>query len=263
MKKNIVFWVGIKNENHNEKYGDFKYFEYTKASWKHFCKRYDCEFVEFSQPIQTNLTEYRINWQKAIYVFDIIEELGIDYDQIALVDSTCMYKWDAPNFFELTDHKFVGWRDFDNMNWIYQSIQGYKSFFNGYELDMSNYINSGFIIFNKIHKPFFDSFKQLYENNKQSFIQLQDQLVKKGNEQTPLNYWLQINNIDVKTDLPMAYKLTHMHRRDLFGYNWQLNTDQTPYFIKYGYNWIFNGIPKHDRSQVIEQLWNFIKHNYE
>jgi len=263
MKKNVIFWVGIKNENHNDKYGDFKYFEYTKATWKHFCKRFNCEFVEFNEPVQKDLIEYRVNWQKAIYTFDVIESLGIDYNQIALVDSTCMYKWDAPNFFELTENKFVGWRDFDNMNWIYQSIQGYKSFFDEYQLNMENYINSGFIIFNKSHKKFFNSFKELYENNKESFILLQDTLVKKGNEQTPLNYWLQINNIDVKTNLPLEFKITHMHRKDLFQYNWQLNEDKTPYFIKYGYNWIFNGIPKNERSIVIENLWNLIKNKYE
>ena len=45
---------------------------------------------------------------------------------------------------------------------------------------------------------------------------------------------------DIKTDLPLSYKLTHLHRKDMFSYNWQLNEDKTPFFIKYGYNWIFN-----------------------
>jgi len=262
MKKNVIFWVGIKNESHNDKYGNFEYFDYTKLTWQHFCKRFNCEFVEFSEPVQDDLFKYRVNWQKAIYAFDVLDKLNIDFDQVALVDSTCMYKWDAPNFFELTDHKFVGWRDIDNLNWIYQSIQGYKPFFNDYELNISKYINSGFIIFNNNHRNFFNSFKNLYESNIDYFINAQDVTIKRGTEQTPLNYWLQINNIDVKTDLPLPFKLTHLNRKDLFSFNWQLNTDQTPFFIKYGYNWIFNGIPKDQRSNLIKQLWGMVGHLY-
>lgn len=262
MKKNVIFWVGIKNESHADKYGNFEYFEYSKATWKHFCKRYDCEFIEFDEPIQSDLRDYRVNWQKAIHVFDFLDKKGIDYDQIALVDSTCMYKWDAPNFFNLTDHKFTAWRDTDNLNWVYQSVQGYKEFFN-FELDITKYINSGFIIFNSSHRSFFESFKELYENNKNFFIEAQEVIVKKGTEQTPLNYWLQMKNIDVNLMLPIAFKLTHMHRKELFSYNWQLNEDKMPFFIKYGYNWIFNGIPKDQRSDVMKQVWNMISLFYE
>ena len=77
-----------------------------------------------------------------------------------------------------------------------------------------------------------------------------------------MNYWLQKNDIEIKIDLPIAFKLTHLHRKEMFSYNWQLNEDKTPFFLKYGYNWIFNGIPKHDRTQIMKQVWNHIKHNY-
>ena len=60
----------------------------------------------------------------------------------------------------------------------------------------------------------------------------------------------------------MGFKLTHMHRKSLFGHNWQLKEDNTPYFIKYGYNWIFNGIPKDQRPQIMKQTWDLVKHNY-
>ena len=262
MKKNVIFWVGIKNEAHNDKYGNFEYFEYSKNTWKHFCKRFNCEFVEFNEPYQKDLFRCRVNWQKAIYVFDILEQKNIEYDQIAIVDSTCMYRWDAPNFFKLTDHKFTAWRDNDNLNWVYQSVKGYEEFFN-YKLDISKYINSGFIIFNESHKAFFKSFKELFETNQDFFIDAESNTVKKGTEQTPLNYWLQINNIEVKTDLPVAFKLTHLHRKDLFSYNWQLNDDNRPFFIKYGYNWIFNGIPKDARSNFMKQVWDSVKPYYD
>ena len=48
----------------------------------------------------------------------------------------------------------------------------------------------------------------------------------------------------------------------MFNHNWQLNEDKTPFFIKYGYNWIFNGIPKDQRNNVMRQTWDLVKHNY-
>ena len=142
------------------------------------------------------------NWHK-LFVFQLLEANGIDYDQICLVDSSFMYKWDAPNFFELTDNRFTAWRDTDNLRWIYDSIQGYKDFFDGFEFDTSKYVNSGFIIFNKKHREFFQSFKKLYYDNVDRLVELQDKIVIKGTEQTPFNYWLQVNEIDVNIDLPI------------------------------------------------------------
>ena len=260
-KKNIIWWTGIVNAEHNDKYGGFEYLQYSRNTWEYWCKQNDCEFVAFTEPVETDLFKFRVNWQKAIFCFDELEKRGIEYDQICLVDSSCMIKWDAPNFFELTDRKFTAWRDLDNMRWTNDSIVGYKEFFK-FELDRTKYINSGFIIFNETHKEFFNSFKHLYYDNVDTFCELQDKIIKKGTEQTPLNYWLQMNNIDIKTDLPIAFKLTHLHRKEMFGWNWQLNEDKTPYFIKYGYNWIFNGLPKDQRTKIMHDVWNFVKHNY-
>jgi precorrin-6B methylase 2 len=49
----------------------------------------------------------------------------------------------------------------------------------------------------------------------------------------------------------------------MFKPNWQLNEDSTPFFIKYGYNWVFNGIPKNQRTEVMSQTWGFVKDNYD
>jgi hypothetical protein len=189
--------------------------------------------------------------------------MEINYDQIALIDSSAVIKWDAPNFFEMTDNKFTAWVDNDNLGWISQSIDGYKPYFNDYELDISKYISSGFMVFNEQHREFFESFKKLYLDNIDSFIEVQDSVVKKGTEQTPINYWLQMQNIDVNLDLPLAFKLTHLHRKDMFSHNWQLNEDKTPFFIKYGYVWFFNGIAKNERTNLMSQVWDLIKVNYE
>ena len=263
MKKNVVWWPAIVHKENAHKYGNYDYFEYTRKSWEYWCERNDVLFVPFTEPVEDDLYRFRPNWQKIIFVFDELDRRGIDYDQIFLADSSCMIKWNAPNIFELTDRKFVGWPDRDNMRWIYDSIQGYKSFFGGFELDQHTYISSGVIIFNEIHRKVIEGFKELYLNNVDAFIDLQDNIVKKSTEQTPFNYWLQINKVDMNLSLPVAFKLTHMHRKELFSHNWQDGDDKTPFFIKYGYNWVFNGIPKDQRSDIIKQAWDLVESNYD
>ena len=118
------------------------------------------------------------------------------------------------------------------------------------------------MIFNDKHKQLINDFKQFYIDNIDEFINLQDKVVKRGNEQTPMNYWLQKNNVDLNLDLPLPYKLTHLQRKELFSYNWQLEEDKTPFFIKYGYNYSFNGIPKDQRTDLMRQTWDLIKEKY-
>ena len=178
-----------------------------------------------------------------------------------------MIKWDAPNFFELTDHKLTAVRDTDNLNWIYKSIIGYKDFFGQIDVSsreiVNNYINAGAVIINKNHKEFFKSLKEFYYDNKDKLISLQDKEVIKGTDQTPFNYWLQIKNMDVNTSLPFMYNLTHIHRKSMFMYNWQLEEDKTPYFIKYGYVWKYKGIPKNQRTDLMKQTWDLVGGMYE
>ena len=262
MKKNVIFWVGVKNDQYEEKYGGWEWMDISRKTWEYWCEKHDVIFFPMEKPIDEDLVKYRINWQKSIYCFDLLDEAGIDYDQIFLVDATCMAKWDMPNVFELTDHKFTAWREKDNLRWVYDSIKGYEDFFS-YKLNKYDYFSSGVIIFNKSHKDIFLEFKDLYLNNVDEFVELQDKIVRKGTEQTPLNYWLQKNKVEMNLDLPFSYKLTHIHRKDMFKHNWQLNEDPTPFFIKYGYNWVFNGIPKDQRTEVMMQVWDLVKNNYD
>ncbi len=259
--KNVIFWVGVKNQTYSEKYGGWEWMDISRKTWEYWCEKHDVIFFPFEEPIDDDLVRYRINWQKSIYCFDLLDEAGIDYDQIFLVDASCMAKWDMPNVFELTDHKFTAWRETDNLNWVYDSVKGYEDFFS-YQLDIQKYFSSGVIIFNKSHKDIFLEFKDLYLNNVDKFVELQDKIVHKGTEQTPLNYWLQKNEVEMNLDLPFTYKLTHIHRKEMFGNNWQLKEDDTPYFIKYGKNWVFNGINKNQRTNTMKQVWDLVKHNY-
>ena len=262
MKKNVIWWPALENLEHSDKYGGFDYFEYSRKSWEYWCDKNDVLFQSFRVPIHTDFIQYRPQWQKCLYVFDEIDRLNIEFDQIALIDSTAIVRWDCPNFFDMTERKFVGWRDMDNLGWVYESVMGYKSLFDNFEFDFFKYINSGFMIFNNIHRMFFEELKEIYFEKKDDFIRLQDKDLRKGNDQTPINYLLQIKDIDVKLDIPFSFNLTHMHRKDLFSYNWQLEEDKTPFFIKYGKIWRFTGIPKDQRSNLMKQTWDMVKDNY-
>jgi hypothetical protein len=262
MSKNVVWWPAMKNKDLTDKYGGYDYFEHSRKTWEYWCKKNDVLFVPFEDPVKNDLFRFRPNWQKTIFVFDELERMGIDYDQVALMDSSTMIKWNAPNFFNMTDHKFTAWRDADNLKWIYDSVQGYKKFFNGFELDLSRYFSSGLIIFNKTHKKLFKDFKNFYFENIDELIKLQDKTVKKGTEQTPLNYFIQMNDVEINMDLPIAFKLTHINRKEMFSHNWQLKEDTTPFFVKYGYIWVLNGIPKDQRTNLMKQTWNLVKNHY-
>ena len=262
MKKNIIFLTSVRNPQHDDKYGGYEWMDISKKSWEYWCDKNDCELFVYDNPHEDDLFEYRVTWQRWFDVFEELEKNNIKYNKIFVVDSTSMVRWDCPNFFNKIDDRMVAWRDMSNLNWIYHSIEGYKLFFNDFKLDISKYINCGSIIINKTHKDFLEDVKRFYYKNKTGLVELQDKIVKRGTDQTPFNYLLQINNIDVNIDLPKAYNLNHMDRYDWFQYNWQLNEDTTPFFIKYSYIWRFTGIPKDKRTELMKQTWDLIRHNY-
>ena len=260
MKKNVVFMACVVNKEKTEKYGGFEYFNYAIKTWKYWCKKNNCKFVLFDSPFKKDTKKYRINWQKEVFVFDELERRNIDYDQILILDSTCMIKWDTPNFFEMTNRKFTATRDMDNLRWIYNSIDGYKDFFDGFDFDIKKYVNSGFVIFNEDHRDFFESFKKMYLENVDEMCRLHD--LTGTAEQTPFNYWIQIKKMNVNFLNGMLYRCSHLHRKELLSYNWQLDDDKTPFFIKYPYVWMFSGFDRNNRGPLMKQTWDLVKHNY-
>jgi hypothetical protein len=262
--KNIIFLIAVRNKDFEKKYGGFGWFEYAIKSWTYWCERNNAELVIYETPKNPNIKEHRITWQRWFDVFDILDKTGIDYDKVFMNDANSIVHWNCPNFFEMIkgDDRIAGFRDKDNLNWIYESVQGYKDCFNGFNFDINKYVNSN-IIFNKTHKSFFKEFENFYYDNHSELVKLQDEVVKKGTDQTPLNYFIQTKNMDVNTTIPWIYNVTHPHRKQLFQYNWQLDEDKTPFFIKYGRHWKFSGMPKDSRTNLMKQTWDLIGHNYE
>ena len=262
MKKNIIFLIAVNNKEASKKYGGFDWFNYAIKSWTYWCKNNNAELVIY-ETTQEDIKKHRITWQRWFDVFEILDNTGIDYDKVFMCDANSIVHWNCPDFFKLIegDDRIAGWVDNDNLNWIYNSVQGYKNLFNGFNFNINKYVNSN-IIFNKTHKDFFKEFKTFYYKNYNELINLQDKIVKRGTDQTPLNYFIQVNNMDVNTSIPWTYNVTHPHRKELFSYNWQLNEDQTPFFIKYGHHWKFSGMAKDQRTELMKKTWDLVKHYY-
>ena len=60
-KKNVVWWVGMKNKDLSDKYGGFEYFEYSRKTWEYWCKKNDVLFVPFEEPVEKDIFKFRVN----------------------------------------------------------------------------------------------------------------------------------------------------------------------------------------------------------
>lgn len=263
MKKNVLFWIGVKSKSDLmlKKHGQFEYLEISKLSWKYWCDKNNVIFYEYKESSESDTGKHRVTWTRWFDVFNQLNQSNIQYNKIAVIDGHNIVRWDTPNFFNLTNGKITAFRSLENLKWLYQAVQGYKKLFNNYEFDTTKYISTGFQIFDKDHEKFLLELKNFYYENNQKILELQ-KTVHRGTDQTPYNYLLQIKNIKVDS-LPAPYLLTHLNRFDWFKYNWQLNEDKTPYFIKYGYIWAFSGFDRTLRNDLMKQVWDSVKHKYE
>lgn len=261
IKNVVVIPIVIPKDKKLDKFGGWEWMNHSKQAWQYWCDKNGHELVIYDKPSIEDTSKFRITVQRWFDIFNFLDEKGIDYNQIAIIDASSIPKWNCPDFFNLTDNKFTVGRESDNLGWVYEAVEGYKDVFDNYKFDINKYFCSSFVIFNKSHKPIFNQFKEKYMNNLDQFLTLQ-KTVRRGTCQTPLNYIVQMSGIDVNY-LPMPFRLSHLHRKDMLGPNWQLNEDSTPFFIKYGYIWFFSGFDKQSRDSIMKQTWDLVGHEYE
>lgn len=260
--KNVLFWCGVQgNDSVKEKYryGDFSWMEYSKKTWEYWCRNNNVKFVHYNKTKLDDHIKYKINWQRWLDIIDVVGE----FDQVLAVDASIMVKWSAPNFFNLSENKWCGLIGNENLNWVFESIEGYKPIFDNYTFDYSKHYLAGFVLFNKNHIQFFKELREFYFKNHSIILEYEDRLVKRGRDQPIINYLLQIKNIETK-QFPISYGANHMWRKNFFENNSILN-DPTPYYIKYLNTWIFSGFPDRgeSRTRMMKHTWELVKHNYE
>ena len=254
-KKDVVFIPNINlGDNRATPY------HYSVKSWKHWCDKNDVLLLEWTEPIMDSNT-FPIIMQRE-WVFDIIEHNNIDYDQVLIVDADTIVHPDCPNFFKETNHDYSAVLNNGCYEWVTRSVRdwGGSLFPNEPLIKTFNYINTGFIIANEKHKPFFDELKNLYLQRGNEIKVLRDK-IKASTGQTIVNFMLQKHNIET-TILSEAYNLQDLFKKSLLhipGHSWY--SDEL-HFLNAGWVYHFNAIPQNDRhvSYWMERTY---KHLYE
>ena len=93
--KNVVFIPNIDLGN-----GRSDKYSYCVKSWKRWCDINDCELLVL-EDLLLPIEQMKITWQR-YYVFDILDDNNINYNQVLLVDADTIVHPHCPNFFNKT-----------------------------------------------------------------------------------------------------------------------------------------------------------------
>ena len=227
---------------------DTSYTEYSLNTWKYWTNKNNIDLIVLSDPL-TDTSYMKPTWQRWC-AWDILKNSNLDYEKIALIDVDTMIRWDSPNIFDFIDNEIGVCSDNDNINWVKQSIDGYKSMFPSIDLDWTEYFNCGMVVLPKSSKKFCNEIVEFWNQNHEKLIHLQNTL-SKGTDQTPVNYISKKYNIKY---LNKKWNLTHLYRKEILN---------NLVFVDCGYIWHFNGFDKSMRTPIMKKTWDSIKTNYE
>jgi len=246
MGKNIVFMTCF------EQAPDFlDYKEWCLNSWRPWCKKHDVELFILSDELQDK-SLMKPTWQRW-HVFEILEANGIEYNQVALVDVDTMIHPNAPNFFDETKGEYAGVQDDLMVEWVHNSITGYQDMFPNTKFDWTTYVNNGFIVMSPKHKKLCKSITDFYYANENELRTRQHETLKKGSDQTPVNYLVRREGFPM-THLSKKWNFTHMHIRGVF---------QQFLFLDCAWVYHFNGFDKGHRNDIMRQTWEEMQRRYE
>tara|TARA_B100001059_G_scaffold214888_1_gene231958 strand:- start:7415 stop:8188 length:774 start_codon:yes stop_codon:yes gene_type:complete len=256
MKKNVIFFTALKANCQDMP----DYMQYSLKTWRHYAKKYNCEIFILEDPIFENTDRTRPTWQRW-WVYDLLEANNIEYNQVALIDLDVMVHHDCPDIFELSNNQYTGVVDDLSIEWTVNSINGYQHLFPNVNLDWTTYINNGVLILPlKGGKEFCNKVKEFYLKNEDELCDLQFKTLRKGTDQTPINFLAKeffgndINFISKK------FNMTHMPRTLAFA---ACHFTKRPIFTICSYIWHFNGIERDERTKYMKQTWEYLEKGYE
>ena len=240
--KNVVFIPNIDLGN-----GRSDSYSYSVKSWKRWCDKNNCELLIWEDLLYP-VDYMKITWQR-YYLFDILKNNNIDYDQVLMVDADTIVHPDCPNFFEETEGKYCGVMNDGDYEWVLRSIKGFgDELFDGMRIPVWNYINGGFQILNYNHESFFENMKEYYNDNSGLIIDTIAKL-KTATDQTILNFMLVKNEIDVKI-LPDCYNLVDLFRKNLLYVDNRCWWSDELHFLDAGWVYHFNAIPQNPLNRT-------------
>jgi len=242
MSKNVIFMINIVHNERSRNQG----YEFSIKSWKEYADKYDCELFILNQPV-ADISYMKPHWTK-MYILDVLDANEIDYDQVLYVDSDTIVTPNAPNIFELSEHKFCAVPNFGDSDWMLRSIEAYSlELFNGYQLPYYKYFNSGFLLFNKSHKDFFKNIQEFYNKNQQKIVWMQNNYGV-GHDQPVFNFFVNKDLGDEYKVLGYEWNMQDLNRSELIG--------EDLLFTKYGYVCHFNAGIKPTPGFWMEKTFN-------
>ena len=105
---------------------------------------------------------------------------------------------------------------------------------------------------NKKHKDWCKSVTDFYYQNEDEIRLRQHKTVKKGSDQTPINYMIRASEHDINF-LDERFNLQQLHLRGVL---------QSDLLWNVGWVWHFNGFEKKERNHLMRAVWEKVKHNY-
>ena len=240
MSKNIVFMTCMDGAP-----DILDYKEWSIKSWRVWCKKHDVDIFILDKEIQDK-NVMKPTWQRW-HVFEVLEANDVDYNQIALVDVDTMIHPDAPN------GEYSGVRDDLQVEWVHNSITGYQDMFPDVKFDWTTYMNNGFIVLSPKHKDLCKIITDFYYKNEDELRKRQHQTLKKGSDQTPVNYMVRQEGYPI-THLSKKWNFTHMHNRGVL---------PGALFLDCAWIYHFNGFEKTLRNDLMKQTWEEMNRRFD
>jgi hypothetical protein len=233
------------------------YAEWCYKSWQYWCDKNDVELFILEDELRPKgdgtykVPGMKPTWQRW-HAMEVLDANAVEYDNVALVDIDTMVHWDCPDFFEAANGEFGAIQDRFFIEWTHNSIQGYQDFWPDIKFDWLSYFNCGFIVLNKKHKEWCKSVTDFYYKNEDEIRMRQHETVKKGSDQTPINYMIRASEHDINF-LDERFNLQQLHLRGVL---------QSDLLWNVGWVWHFNGFEKKERNALMKNVWERVKHNY-
>ena len=250
MSKNIVFMTAVEVPGMEHR---SKPYAYGKASFKNWCDKNGCELVVLDELLHPH-DVMKINYHR-YYAFDILDNSGIEYDQILITDADAIIHPDTPNFFEMTDGKYSVTHADGSYDWVCRSLENYSKFmFNGKTFPLWNYFNAGFQVVNKEHRYLWDGLVDFYFKNKDRIIDMQTKF-SVGTDQPIINFLVNLSETETKI-FPYQYCMVDLYRKEILDENLTF-TSVLPGIYQ------FNAIPdNHDASKTLYWMKKTYEHLY-
>jgi len=202
--KNIVVMPNFKEPSTKE---DALFIKNSKILWTEWCKKFGYDLVIIEEPI-CPFNKLCPQMQK-MWVMEILDDNGIEYDQILAVDHDTYPIPNCPDVFQMTNGEFTAALDNGFGPQLNRQMIIFREHYfpNDKFVTWDTYFNSGFIIYSKKHKEVFKRTQKFYFDNIKEF-----EIINKDgmNDQTPINYILADMGFKL-TVLPRSFNVLDFH----------------------------------------------------